>query len=124
MKVHDWVSISKFGKKSDNNAWLLVQHADLDPDFQREVLQKLAKLWPKGETDATNYAYLYDRVATSWQDKNKRKRQRYGTQGKCVGKGQWEPLAVEDPANLEKRRKSVGLNTMDEYKAMFKNLCQ
>lgn len=121
LKIHRWITISEFGKEADGNAWLLVQHADDDVAFQREVLAVLTTLYPKGETSASNYAYLWDRVAVNTGNK-----QRYGTQGKCVGPGAWEPHAVEDPPNLEARRKEVGLQTMDEYKALFKQygLCQ
>ena len=121
LKVHRWFTISEFGEKADSNAWLLVQHADQDLAFQQEVLAVLSTLYAKGETSPRNYAYLWDRVAV-----NSGKKQRYGTQGKCVDVGVWEPHEVEDPANLAKLRQEVGLQTMDEYKALFKEygLCQ
>jgi hypothetical protein len=50
--------------------------------------------------------------------------QRYGTQGQCVGAGQWEPLPIEDEKNVDKRRKEVGLPTMAEYKQNFKEICK
>lgn len=31
IKKHGWFKIGAFGEQADNNAWLLVQHADLDP---------------------------------------------------------------------------------------------
>jgi len=123
IKVYTWFKISEFGKKTDNQAWLIVQHADLDPTFQKSVLQTLEKLWPIGETSPSNYAYLYDRVASSFNEPNNRIPQRYGTQGHCIGPGQWEPWPMEDPDKVDERRKSVGLGPMDEYKKMFKNIC-
>jgi hypothetical protein len=124
LKLYSWFTVSEFGQVSDQNAWLLVQHADMNPDFQREILLKLEALYPKGETKAANYAYLYDRVAASWQDPSKRTLQRFGTQGTCVGPGKWEPLPVEDPANLDVRRASVGLRPESEYIAGFLDICR
>ncbi|MEM1009351.1 MAG: DUF6624 domain-containing protein [Myxococcota bacterium] len=65
LQVHaPWFTISKFGKVTSSNAWLLVQHADHDRAFQKQILKVLAKLHKKGESSPQNYAYLYDRVAT------------------------------------------------------------
>ncbi len=124
LKTHSWFTISQFGKKADSNAWLLVQHADHDPAFQQEVLSKLEKLYPAGETSAANYAYLYDRVAASNHDITKRRLQRYGTQGTCTGPGKWEPLPIEDPEHVDERRLAVGLPPLAEYIAGFKDICK
>ena len=61
-------------------------------------------------------------MAVSPQQKNKLK-QRYGTQGQCRGKGLWEPHPIEDIDNLDQRRESVGLETMQDYKNKFKDIC-
>ena len=92
IKAHGWFTIPKFGKEADKAAWLLVQHADHDVAFQKEVLAILGDLYPKGETDPHNYAYLFDRVAGHTGDK-----QRFGTQGKCTGPGKWEPSRSKTP---------------------------
>lgn len=122
--IHGWFRISVFGEKADDNAWLLVQHADHDPQFQSEILVQLEALSKIGETQPGHYAYLFDRVAASWNDLSKRKLQRYGTQGTCVGPQKWEPIPMEDPANVDVRRASVGLGTMAEYLEMFKDVCK
>lgn len=114
LEIHGWFTISGFGERADTDAWLLVQHADQDRDFQKRILGLLEPLVAKGETRREHYAYLYDRVSTP---------QRYGTQGRCVGKGRWEPLEVEDPARLDERRASVGLAPEAEYQKQFKDLC-
>jgi len=123
LKIYSWFKISEFGKKTDNQAWLIVQHADQDHDFQASVLKILEQLYPVNETSPSNYAYLYDRVASSFGDPSKKKPQRYGTQGHCVGPGQWEPWSMETPDKVDELRKSVGLGTMEEYKKMFKDIC-
>ena len=123
LKNYNWFRISEFGSKTDNQAWLLVQHADQDHEFQESILKTLEALWPLGETKPSNYAYLYDRVALSFGDPSKIKPQRYGTQGQCVGPGLWEPWAIENPEKVDELRKSVGLESMDEYKKGFKYIC-
>lgn len=123
IKIYSWFKISEFGIKTDNQAWLIVQHADHDHEFQESVLHVLETLWPIGETSPSNYAYLYDRVASSFGNPNKRKPQRYGTQGHCIGTGQWEPWPMENPDKIDDLRKSVGLETMEQYKKIFKDIC-
>jgi hypothetical protein len=123
LEKYAWFSIGAFGAKTDENAWLLVQHADEDPEFQKSVLTVLATLYPKGETSPRNYAYLFDRVAASWRDETKRMPQRYGTQGMCVGPQRWEPLPIEDAEHLDERRRSVGLEPMSEYFKQVQQYC-
>lgn len=117
LKIYNWFSISTFGAIADDQAWLIVQHADLQPEFQRMVLARLEKLYPSGETKPANYAYLYDRVATNAPTPGQL--QRYGTQGKCVGVALWEPNPIEDPDKVDERRATVGLEPMSEYKKHF-----
>ncbi len=123
LQIYSWFNVSAFGAQADRDAWLLVQHADLDLPFQRQVLTVLETLYPSGETSPSNYAYLSDRVASSFNDPSQRKPQRYGTQGSCTGPGTWEPLPVEDPTNLDVRRKSVGLEPEVDYIKRFKDIC-
>lgn len=115
---YQWFNISKFGALADTNGWLLVQHMDQDPSFQLKVLKTLEKLYPKKETSPKNYAYLHDRLANF-----EKRKQKYGTQGKCVGKGEWEPHELENPKKVDYFRKKVGLPPMSEYKAGFINIC-
>lgn len=118
LKGRDWIKISEFGVQADNDAWLLVQHADLDVPFQKQVLTVLEKLYPLGETNSSNYAFLHDRVATA-----ENRPQRYGTQGKCAGPGRWEPFAMEDPGTVDERRKAMGLSTLEENKRRLAPVC-
>lgn len=67
-----------------------------------------------GQVDLRNPAYLTDRVAV-----NEGKKQTYGTQFHVV-EGVRQPKLIHDPDNVDKRRKSVGLNTLKEY-AEFMN---
>mgnify|MGYP006418242979 CR=1 FL=1 len=124
LNKYEWFTISEFGKIADGNAWLLVQHADLDTEFQKHVLEILGKLRKVGETSLSNYAYLFDRVASASNDPLKRMLQRYGTQGYCVGPGKWVPHEIEEPMNVDIRRKEVGLGSLQEYIDGFKDICK
>ncbi len=115
LRVYDWFTIDEFGPTADESGWLLVQHADLDPAFQKEVLARLARLYVSGRTSRSNYAFLYDRVAVA-----EGRAQRYGTQGACA-KGRWTPDASEDPGLLDERRAAMGLEPIARHQATYAN---
>jgi hypothetical protein len=108
IEKHGWPTNSLVGKDGANAAWLLVQHADADPKFQRQSLDLMAKV-PKDEVSQTNLAYLTDRVLLA-----EGKKQLYGTQFTSVD-GKWVPRPLEDAANVDKRRAEVGLPPLAEY---------
>ena len=114
---HGWPTETLVGEHAASAAWLIVHHAERDAAFQRRVLELMEALVPKGEANAQLYAYLYDRT---------HKPQRYGTQGSCVGPGQWQPRAIEDPSRLEERRREAGLSPakITEYAAMVSRNCK
>src|SRR4029077_6849019 len=58
---HGWPGKSLAGKDGANAAWLLVQHADKDPEFQKKCLGLMKQLG-KGEVSGQHLAYLTDRV--------------------------------------------------------------
>lgn len=62
-------------------------------------------------------AYLTDRVRTA-----QGKRQIYGTQFKEVN-GTLQPEPIEDPGHVDARRASIGLNSLDEYRAQVAQTC-
>jgi hypothetical protein len=116
LAVHGWITISAFGEEAEHDAWLLVQHAN--PDFQREILGRLEKLLPSGETSPKSFAYLYDRVAM-----HEHRPQRYGTQWHCVAVGHAEPVPIEDAEHVDDRRKTVGLDRIEGYGASISKGC-
>lgn len=114
VRANGWPRPSREGPQMANDAWLLIQHADHDVAFQKEVLVRLEALLPSKDVSPHSYALLYDRVATA-----EKRLQRYGTQGRCVGEATWEPLPVEEPDHLDERRAKVGLMPEAEYKKLF-----
>ena len=119
LNIYPWFTISEFGQSADQQAWTIAQHADRDLSFQKKVLAILDALYPKGETNRSNYAYLFDRVAS-----NEQRPQRYGTQGKCIGPGVWEPNPIENPDNVDNRRKEMELGTLADYIGLFRDICK
>jgi hypothetical protein len=121
LDVHSWFVISKFGKKTDHEGWLLVQHADADPKFQASVAFLLEQLVPLGETNPQNFAYLYDRAVLAYQHLGLK--QKFGTQANIVGsKIELSPFegTIKD---LNQRRKKIGLMTIEEYLKILKEFC-
>lgn len=118
LQRYHWFTISEFGAEADNNAWILVQHADRDVEFQKRVLSVLDSLYQKGETNPRNFAYLVDRVAM-----NEKRPQRYATQGTCTAPGTWAPFPSESPDHVDELRRSVGLGPLSEYKKLVAQQC-
>ena len=105
-----WPIMSRDGEAATHDAFLIVQHADDDPEFQERMLELLKPLVDRGEFLGRTYAALYDRVALA-----KGQPQRYATQ---FGEGKHGCSAlrpVEDPKNIDHRRATVGLQPLAEY---------
>lgn len=121
LSEREWFCISEYGPQADQQAWLLVQHADFDPQFQREVLSRLEPLVARGETNPRNFAYLTDRVACSFSDPSRRVPQTYGTQG-SIQNGTWAPFPLLDPELVDQRRAAVGLGPLEDYTRLMNQL--
>ncbi|KXJ97937.1 MAG: hypothetical protein UZ19_OD1000840 [Parcubacteria bacterium OLB19] len=102
-----WPTVSKVGEIGAHNAWLLIQHADHDVDFQEYCLQ-LMKEASVGEVSMIDVAYLTDRVCV-----NRGRGQLYGTQFKQEG-GKHIPKTIEDEENVDVRRAEVGMGPLSE----------
>jgi len=99
------------GRETSDNFWLLVQHQDAHPAFQDSVLKAMKTAVDKGLANGINYAYLLDRVRV-----NGGKPQVYGTQMILnESKTSFVPQPVEDEANLDERRRSIGLPPIKDY---------
>lgn len=124
LNKYHWIYISEFDEVADRNAWLLVQHADRDHQFQVETLKVLESLVKVNETNKTNFAYLYDRVAVSFLNPEYRIPQRFGTQGQCKSNNNWQPFKIEDIENLNNRRSNFGLGSFKTYKSLMDKYCK
>lgn len=108
---YGFVGFDLAGEDGSRNFWLMVQHSDHNPDFQKEVLEKMKIEVDKENAVPSNYGLLVDRV-----NLNTGKKQVYGTQVTYnMETGQAYPKPLEDSPKVNERRKSIGLEPIEEY---------
>lgn len=106
-----WPTAQMVGRDGVMFFWTMSQHGT--PEFLHQVLPLMKASVDRGDLSGALYATSVDRVRI--QDKQK---QLYGSQfdtrdGKC------QPLPIEDPDHVEKRRKAMGLGPLDDYAAQL-----
>lgn len=115
---YGYPGFKEVGEKSSNNFWLLVQHADAHPDFQRRILKLMLAEVQRNNASPVNYAYLTDRVAI-----NAGKSEEYGTQVVYEGVGtpaaKAIPKSLRDPARVNQRRAAIGMEPLENYLDMM-----
>lgn len=112
-KKYGFLGFDKVGKDGSNHFWLLVQHCDKYPAFQRKVLKAMDKEVKKDNANANNYAYLYDRVKVNAGEK-----QLFGTQvtyevkttGRAIPK-----FGLTDSLYVDQLRKEYNLGPLKDY---------
>ncbi|MFF0430174.1 DUF6624 domain-containing protein [Streptomyces sp. NPDC021012] len=106
---HGWPGVRLVGDQGAHDAWLLAQHADRAPEFQRAALDLLKASVESGDASPRHLAYLTDRVLVA-----SGRPQLYGTQ--YIGSGKsLRPRPVHDPEHLDERRVAMGLESAAEY---------
>jgi hypothetical protein len=110
---YGFLGFDKVGKDGSNNFWLIVQHCDKFPDFQKKILKAMNKEVKKGNANPNNYAYLYDRV-----EANAKRKQLFGTQVdyevNSTGRA-FPKFGLVDSANVDNIRKEYGLEPLKVY---------
>lgn len=108
---YGFVGYDLAGEKGSSNFWLMVQHSDHNPSFQKKVLRKMKIEVDKGNADSKIYALLVDRVKI-----NSGQAQVYGTQVEYkMNPCRAFPKNLADSGNVNKRREEVGLQPLEEY---------
>jgi hypothetical protein len=107
---YGWPTYDMVGEEAATDAWLLAQHADSDKAFQLKVLALMEPLVQQQQASAKSYAYLYDRTHTP---------QRYGTQGTCVSRTEWQPFEIDDIAHVDERRRALKIPPLADYAKLF-----
>lgn len=102
LQTHSWADLAEMGRSVSGDAFLIVQHSG-DLDFQKESLKQIKPLALAKKLRGSSYALLLDRIATS-----EGRKQTYGTQSACKD-GELIAYAIEDPENVDQRRKEIGL---------------
>jgi hypothetical protein len=115
---HGWPGWDLVGRKGSTAAWVVVQHADLDPAFQERALALLEEAVAAGDASRGDLAYLTDRVAVARGEE-----QTYGTQIRCDGKEAVPATPIADEAGVEERRTEAGLDPLRDYVAEMAELC-
>jgi hypothetical protein len=113
-----WPTRAKVGAEASHRAWLLVQHADHDRQFQEYCLA-LMKAQGSNEVSAADIAYLEDRVRVKSGQP-----QLYATQFYVDAAGAFGPGPIEDRDNVDERRKAVGLVSLAEYMTVMQQMYQ
>jgi hypothetical protein len=99
----------KVGKEASEATWLVIQHSIGQPDFMKKCLKLLEVAVSENKANPKNLAYLTDRVAVF-----EGKPQLYGTQFDWDEKGKLSPNYFDDLTKVNNRRKSIGLNSLEE----------
>lgn len=116
IEKHGWPGKSLVGEEAAAAAWLLVQHADHDPEFQAKALELVKAAFKTGDVTGQQVAYLTDRVLLK-----QGKKQLYGTQ--FIGNGaDAKPAPIEDEEHVDQRRKEVGLPPLEEYAKLIRGM--
>lgn len=105
-----WPTPDKVGEAASHAAWLIVQHADHDIDFQKLCLALLSEAFEQEQVKGSCLAYLTDRVAV-----NSDQEQTYGTQFHRNESGNLVPKPIKDREKIEERRKKMGLEPFSVY---------
>jgi len=104
-----WPTESKVGEDPAHYAWLLVQHADQDIEFQKNCL-RLMKAESPEEVQQEDIAYLEDRILVA-----ENKPQLYGSQWKITEDGSHIPEEIFEPDKLDERRAKMGMKPFAKY---------
>jgi hypothetical protein len=114
MTAHGWPGHTLVGEEASSAAWLLVQHADRDVDFQERALALLSAAVERGDASPRDEAYL-SRTRRAWAGAV------CGTQFHAAD-GVAVPLPIEDPDGLDERRSRAGLETFAENLARIQSV--
>lgn len=104
-----WPGRSLVGEEGATYAWMIVQHASSDVDFQRGGLELIKDAVSRHEAPMSHAAYLEDLLLVTHGLP-----QIYGTQFELDNDGLMSPLPIEDPTHVNDRRRAVGLDRIEE----------
>ena len=99
---------SLVGPRQMGTAFLVIQHAELE--VQQQYLPLLKEAAEAGELNYSSLALLIDRV-----NLREGKKQVYGSQVGRTEDGVYYISPLEDPENVDERRKKVGLGPINDY---------
>ncbi len=113
--VIGYPTIDKVGEEASEASWLVIQHAIGQPHFMKKCAKLLEVAVHENKANPKNLAYLVDRLAVFEGNP-----QLYGTQFDWNENGELSPNTMDDLAKVNQRRKSLGLNTVEEQAEILK----
>ncbi|PTB97256.1 hypothetical protein C9994_03800 [Marivirga lumbricoides] len=102
-------TVHKVGKEANEATWLIIQHSIGQPNFMKKCAKLLEIAVHQNKSNSKNLAYLTDRIAVF-----ENKPQLYGTQFDWDENGELSPNIFDDLKEVNQRRKSIGLNSIEE----------
>lgn len=106
----------KVGKEANEAAWLVIQHSIGRPKFMRKCARLLENEVKNKNADPQHFAYLSDRIAVL-----EGKPQLYGTQFDWDSSGLLNPDRFDDVSKVNERRKSIGLNNVQDQTLVIRD---
>ncbi|XOV92142.1 MAG: DUF6624 domain-containing protein [Bacteroidota bacterium] len=103
---YGWLGVKEIGEAGNRTLFLAIQHAS-DNSVRKKYFPLLEESAKNGDSYLSHMATMKDRMLV--QDG---KLQIYGTQSKMVD-GELKPFPIENPENVNSRRKSVGLSELE-----------
>lgn len=116
LKGREFPTADDIGEYGLHLMWLLVHHADRDPQFQLDTLRQFEIRWQRREFASDDLARLTDRIL-----RKTGRPQRYGTQHDWAGALQ-QGLAVANLADIDRARADIGLMPLKDYGCMMHEL--
>jgi hypothetical protein len=108
-------TIDKVGIKANEAAWLVIQHSIGQPELMKKCAALLKSAVRENKAGPQNLAYLTDRIAVFEE-----KLQLYGTQFDWDENGNLSPNPYDNLTKVNERRKSIGLNTLEEQTELIR----
>ena len=105
---YGWLGKSEIGDLANQTLFLVIQHSQ-NAKVRKDYFPLLEKSVKMNDSDASYMATMKDRMLVE-EGQN----QLYGTQSRLVN-GNLELHPIEDPENVNKRRKAVGLKKLKRY---------
>ena len=110
---HGFPTKEMVGSEAMQAIFLVIQHADRDPEWQADQLPLIKNAVDAGDMEGQSYAYLYDRIQTKVSGA-----QLYGTQISSIDPVTKEVILfeIENEESLDERRRKFGIMPIDMYK--------
>lgn len=112
-------TVDKVGKEASEATWLIIQHSIGQPEFMKKCAELLEIAVRENKAGPINLAYLTDRIAVF-----EGKPQLYGTQFDWDEIGELSPNPIDNLTKVNKRRKSIGLNSLEEQTEIIRRQAQ